>query len=101
MADFQLEEDKEWAKYQQSYWDQSQHMPILVRLLMKTGIERRTAYYILFGIAIICLFSTYETIRRNFFKSNSGQIKYVEDLPKEIKDTLPPDVLKKIPSRKN
>jgi hypothetical protein len=101
MADFQLEEDKEWAKYQQSYWDQSQHMPILVRLLMKTGVERRTSYYILFGIAIICSFATFEIIRRNFFSSQGAQINYIEDIPPEIKKTLPPEVLNKIPSRKN
>ena len=34
MSDLEFEQDKEWLKYQNSYWDESQRMPILVKLVM-------------------------------------------------------------------
>lgn len=96
----QFEGDKEWEKYRDgSYWDEAEHMPILVRLLMKTGMKRRTAYYILFGTFIICTFATFEIIKNAFFPSSSATPTYIEDIPEEVRQTLPPEVLKQLPSR--
>ena len=40
MTDFKFEEDPTWQKYRNtSYWDEAEHMPILVRLVMKTGLS--------------------------------------------------------------
>ncbi|MDO8492694.1 MAG: hypothetical protein Q7S34_03590 [bacterium] len=100
MSDFTFEEDPEWQKLQSnSYWNEAEHMPILVRLLMKTGMARRTSYYVLFGILVVCSFATFEIIRSNFFPSGSGAPTYLEDIPEEIRQTLPPEILKQIPSR--
>lgn len=100
MSDLQFEQDKEWLKYQNSYWDESQRMPILVKLVMKLGLERRQAYYVLFGILLICSFITFQVIKNTFFPSASSGTTYVEDLPEEIKNTIPKDVLEKMPSRR-
>lgn len=101
MSDLQFEQDKEWIKLQQSsYWDESQRMPVLVKLAMKLGLERRQSYYLLFGILIVCAFITIEITKKTFFPSSSGQKTYVEDIPDEIKKTIPKDVLDKLPSRK-
>lgn len=102
MDNVKFEEDPEWRKYQNnSYWDEAEHMPTLVRLLMKTGLRRRQAYYVLFGILIICTFTTFEIIRNVFFYSTSRNTTYIEDLPPVIRSTLPPEILKTIPSRNN
>ena len=94
------EQDKEWEKYRSgSYWDEAEHMPILVRLLMKTGIGRRQAYYVLFGILLICTFTTFQVVKRTFFPSSSSTPTYIEDIPEEVRQTLPPEVLKQLPSR--
>mgnify|MGYP003394651621 CR=1 FL=1 len=96
----QFEQDKEWEKYKSnSYWNESEHMPVLVRLLMKTGLERRTCYYILFGVLIICSFITFEVLKKNFFPNSSSSPTYIEDIPDEIRETLPPEILQQLPSR--
>lgn len=99
MSDLQFEQDKEWIKLQQnSYWNQSETMPILVRLAMKLGLQRRQSYYLLFGILIVCTFLTFEITKKTFF-NNSTSMTYKEDIPDEIKKTIPKDVLDKLPSR--
>lgn len=99
MSELKFDEDLEWQEKNRSYWDESQQMPTLVRVFMKFGLERRQAYYFLFGILVVCLFATFEVIRHSFFARSNGPPKYLEDIPKDIKKTLPPAVLKTIPSR--
>ncbi len=72
-------------------------MPVLVALLMKTGLERRTSYYILFGILIVCTFISFQIVKKTFFPS--AQTTYLEDIPEEIRQTLPPEILKQLSSR--
>lgn len=103
MSEFQFQEDPEWSKYNRqgvdTYWDEAEHMPVLVQLLMKAGLGRRQAYYVLFGILVICLFVTFEVTKRTFFPGSSSQQTYIEDIPPEVLNTLPPEVVKSIPSR--
>jgi len=98
MAELKFDEDLQWQK-QNAYWDEAESMPILVRLVMKMGVGRRAAYYVLFGILVICSFATFEIIRQTFFPSNTSEPTYIEDIPPEILKTLPDDLLKSLPSR--
>ena len=95
-----FDQDKEWEKLKSdSYWNEAEHMPILVRLLMKTGMGRRAAYYTLFGILIVCTFITFKVVESNFFSGAPVPKVYIEDITPEVQQAIPPEILKKLPSR--
>ncbi len=75
-------------------------MPLLVRLLVKTGLKRNEAYMVLLVTFLVCTIATYFILRGSVFSTSFEEPTYLEDLPPEIQKTLPPEVLNQIPSRK-
>src|SRR4051812_33054893 len=72
--------------------------PYLVRLLIKAKLAKteRGANILMVCVSIVCLLiSGYLFFGQNLFRKN--QVTYIEDIPKEILDTLPPEIVKSLP----
>lgn len=100
MGSVQFNEDGEYGgRIVSSMVRSGKRVPTLVRLLIKAGLSQRTAELTLIGILVGCSFITFFVIKTTFFPGSSGAPTYLEDIPKEIRDTLSPEVLREIPSR--
>jgi hypothetical protein len=75
--------------------------PTLYRVMKKIpGVRSdKGAYYALITIMVICIAASALIIYNTFFGGFGRQTTYLEDIPEEIRSTLPPDVLEKIPRR--
>ncbi len=81
------------------YRPQQKIKPGLVSMLMKFGMERRTAEYALIGITLCCILITFFLIRKIYSPESYTQPTYLEDIPPEIRKSLPPELLKKLPPK--
>ncbi|MDO8481700.1 MAG: hypothetical protein Q7S75_01285 [bacterium] len=93
-----LFENNETELYNKRPTAEPKQLQFLVDLLVKAGLRPNQANYVIIGTFIICIFATLAIIRSNSSKGDNRQT-YLEDMPAEIIKTLPPEVLKRVPSR--
>ncbi len=76
--------------------------PTMVRWVLKTGIvkDEKQANIVLLGIAVVFFVITLFVIFSGPGKPKQ-KITYLEDIPASVRATIPPSVLKTIPSRNN
>ncbi|OIO32344.1 MAG: hypothetical protein COZ49_03140 [Candidatus Yonathbacteria bacterium CG_4_10_14_3_um_filter_47_65] len=79
-----------------------QKTPTLVRWVLKTGIvknERQANYVLLMVVAV--LFAITAVAYMNILNPSAGvgEPMYLEDIPQDIRDQLPPEMIQEIPSR--
>jgi type IV secretory pathway component VirB8 len=74
-------------------------VPMMVALVMKTGLikNEKQANFVLVGVAVVFLVLAVSIIfgMRPVKKTPT----YIEDIPAEIRETLPPEILDSLPSR--
>lgn len=77
----------------------SQKTPTMVKWIMKTGLtkDEKQANIVLIGVAVLFFIITF--VMMTDFGSPKPQPTYLEDIPEDIRATLPPEVLETIPSR--
>ncbi len=73
--------------------------PTMVKWVMKTGLvnNKKQADMVLVGVAV--LFFVISFIMMSDFGGSKPQPTYLEDIPKDVRATLPPEILNTIPSR--
>ncbi len=71
----------------------------MVKWVMKTGLvkDEKQANIVLVGVAV--LFFVVSFIVMSDFGGSKPQPTYIEDIPEDIRATLPPEILESIPSR--
>lgn len=83
-------------------YGQETQTPVLVNLLARAGLPQRQAYYVLIGISVILTFIIFVILRSNFSASkvtaSDGKPLYIEDIPLIVRQNIPPEVLKQVPS---
>ncbi len=77
----------------------SKKTPTMVKWVMKTGLvkDKKQANIVLVGIAV--LFFVITLVMMADLGSPKPQPTYIEDIPEDIRATLPPEILESIPSR--
>src|SRR3954467_1195606 len=103
MADVQFEEEQSNANvFAPRVGAELQRSPTFIRWVIHLGIAKTEAQAngILVVIAIICILATLGiVVYPRLFKT--GKITYREDLPQNVLDKLPPEILNRLPSRAN
>jgi hypothetical protein len=74
--------------------------PFLVKMIIKAKLAKteRGANVLMVCVSIVCLLiSWYLFFGQTLLQKK--QVTYIEDIPQEIRNTLPPEILKSLPSR--
>ena len=80
--------------------NETEQVPFLAGISSKIGLRPNQLYYILIGVSIVFTFVIFATLHGSSYPVNeSGKRLYIEDLPANARQLIPPEILKQIPSR--
>lgn len=100
MEELKFDTDEESPSYQKyGPSNETDDSSAMVRLLVKTGVDKKTAYYILYAVIVLCTFIAFLAIRSTSSSEKKAPPTYIEDIPLEIQRTIPQGLLEKFPSR--
>lgn len=92
-----FENDQKWQNFRDNlYYGEESRLPKLILLIMKLGLDKKQAYYVVAGILIISFFITYKMIVALLPPERP---KYLEDYPQEQLDMMSAEERQSIPSR--
>ena len=97
MSDIAYEDDQ---GNQSGRANETEQIPFLAGISSKIGLQPNQIYYVLICISVIFTFVVFSTLRSSSYPTNEkGGRLYIEDIPANTRQAIPPEILEQIPSR--